>query len=492
MKITQLPVIAVLALLTALCSSAQQPHPFSEDVPLKLVDTISLPASLSGNFDHLAVDLSHNRLFITPEDSHAVSVIDLKTLQVLQQIKNIDKPHAVLFRGDSNTAFISDGTDGSLKIFNGDTYQRIQRIPLLKDADSIGYDPSTKYLYIDNGGGDVGQRYSMLSVVDTTEGKKLADIAIDGDTLEAMVLDGRTPKLYVNDPAKNQVVVVNRWTRKVIQSWPVTMGTKNVALAQDEYRQRLFIGCRSGQIVVLDTSTGKELQSLPIVHGVDDLVYDASSRRLYAAGDGAVSVYEEIDANHFHSLGDVPSGPVGKTALLVPALNRYFVAVPRNGDHDAAILVFEPKFSPTNMPVVQSAPWKAAYKVDAPAAEHLVMSTLSDHPILRTLGIHGIAPGQTQSVILANANQVILGKPTSDRDLTNIENGKPFAYRDTDGHDYDLWLPMLDSKERHIGLLVMEIPFAAAKDEDDAIKQAESIRQGMSAQIPDLQSLFTH
>jgi hypothetical protein len=37
---------------------------------------------------------------------------------------------------------------------------------LLEDADSIGYDPKTKYLYIDNGGGDVHQTYSMLSVVD--------------------------------------------------------------------------------------------------------------------------------------------------------------------------------------------------------------------------------------------------------------------------------------------------------------------------------------
>jgi YVTN family beta-propeller protein len=485
------PLAAVTFLcLSTLCSSAQQAGVSKEDTPLKLVDTISLPASLNGNFDHLAADLEHNRLFVTPEDSQTVVVIDLKTLQVIKQIKDIERPHAVLFRSDSNTAFVTDGTDGSLKMFDGDSYQLKRRIPLLKDADSIGYDPSTKYLYIDNGGGDVGQKYSTLSVVDTTDGKKLSDISIEGDTLEAMVLDGRTPKLYVNDPARNQVVMVNRWTRKVTNSWPLTLGTKNVALAQDEYRQRLFVGCRSGQIVVLDTSTGKEMKTLPIVHGIDDLVYDSPSRRLYAAGDGAVSIYEEIDANQFHSLGDVPTGPAGKTALLVPALNRYFVAVPRHGDHDASILVFEPRFSATNMPVAQQIPWKAAYKVDAPSAERLVMSTLSDHPMLRTLGIHGIAPGQTKSVILANANQVILGKPTSDRDLTNIESGKPFVYKDDDGLDYDLWQPLLDASGRHIGLLVMEIPFTAARDEDDALRQAANIRGEMSAQIPDLESLF--
>jgi len=47
----------------------------------------------------------------------------------------------------------------------------------------------TAYMYIDNGGGDVHQTYSMLSVVDTTAGKQLADLKIEGETLEAMALE---------------------------------------------------------------------------------------------------------------------------------------------------------------------------------------------------------------------------------------------------------------------------------------------------------------
>jgi len=44
-----------------------------------------------------------------------------------------------------------------LKIFDGTTYKLVSTVKLLEDADSIGYDPATKYLYIDNGGGDVHQ-----------------------------------------------------------------------------------------------------------------------------------------------------------------------------------------------------------------------------------------------------------------------------------------------------------------------------------------------
>src|SRR3989454_9410309 len=142
----------------------------------------------------------------------------------------------------------------------------------------MGYDAATKYLYIDNGGGDVHQTYSMLSVVDTTAGKKLADIKIDGDTLEAMALETSSPKIYVNNKAKNQVDVVDRNKREVIASWPVTKCKTNVAMAFDETNHRLFVACRSGDIAVFDTQAGKEITALPITKGVDDMTYDSASK----------------------------------------------------------------------------------------------------------------------------------------------------------------------------------------------------------------------
>ena len=35
------------------------------------------------------------------------------------------------------------------------------------------------------------------------------------------------------------------------------------------------------------------------------------------------------------------TGPLGKTARLVPEISRYFVAVPQHGTTNASILVFE-------------------------------------------------------------------------------------------------------------------------------------------------------
>jgi DNA-binding beta-propeller fold protein YncE len=309
--------------------------------PIKLVQTFELPAEVNGNFDHFGIDLKGGRLFATPEGYHAVVVFDLKTGKLVHKIDGIGKPHAVLYREDLNKIYVTDGDAGDLKIFDGATYRLLSSVKLLEDADSIGYDPAKKYLYVDNGGGDVHQTYSMLSVIDTTAGKKLADLKIDGETLEAMTLEKSTSRMYVNNRSKNQVSVVDREKRELIASWPVTLCKNNVAMALDETNHRLFVACRTGQIAVLDTQTGKEVTSFPITKGVDDITYDAASKRVYAACDGAVDILEQSGPDSYKLIGNVPTGPMGRTARLVPELKRYFVAVPQHGTTSARVLVFE-------------------------------------------------------------------------------------------------------------------------------------------------------
>ena len=312
-----------------------------DSAPLKLVQTFKLPLDVKGNFDHFAIDLKNSRLFATPEGYKAVLVLDLKSGKVIHTIGGIEKPHAILYREDLNHFYVTDGEAGELKIFDSTSYALLSTVKLLLDADSIGYDPSTKFLYIDNGGGDAHETYSMISVVDTTAGEKVADIKVDGDTLEAMALEKSSPKVYVNNKAKSQVEVIDRNKREIAASWPVTKSKTNVAMALDEANHRLFVACRGGDIVVFDTTSGKELTALPITKGVDDLVYDAGSHRLYASADGNADVYEQSDPDHYKLLGKVPTGPLARTALLVPALKRYFVAVPQHGTESAEILVFE-------------------------------------------------------------------------------------------------------------------------------------------------------
>ena len=459
----------------------------STDVPLKAMQTIPLPG-VKGRFDHVTADVKHNRLFVAAEDMHSVLVLDAVDGKMTTQIHGVGRPHAILYREDLNRLYVTDGDDGALKIFDGKTYKPVGSVPLAKDADSIGYDESRKYLYIDNGGKDAGQHYSLVTVVDTTAGKKIAEIRVESDTLEAMALDVFRPRMYVNNRAQNQVTVIDRWKNKIVGSWPVTKGKDNVAMALDEQRQRLFVGCRSGNVVVFDTNTGKELQTLTITKGIDDLQYDVASRRLYAVGGGATDIFQQIDADHYRSLGTIPVGPNAKTARLVANLNRYFVAVPQATGGEASINALQP----LNIPVTKPAKVEHAQAVDAPRALDLEFATLSSHPDLRKMGLHAVPPGGKDSVIVAQVNMSRIGIPSSSGDLEAVKDGMTYCVKKDDGSFYNMKLPLRDKENHTIGILVMEIPYTSAADESEAIHTAEAIRQELAQQIPDYQSLFKH
>jgi len=328
--------LAAILLLTV------QPAFAQTTAPLKLATKYEIPASVKGRFDHLGIDTAGTRLFVVAEEGGPVLVFDLGSGKIVQTIK-VPHPHAVLVRDDLNRIYITDEEKGAVDIYDGKTYELVKAVPLKVDTDSIGYDPATHYLYVDNGGDNAHETFTMLSVVDTTAGAKLADIKIDGDTLEAMALEKSGNRLFLNNPAKNEVEVIDRKTNKVTATWPVKLGKDNSTMAFDESAHRLFVGCRSGQMVVFDTQAGKELQALSIGKGADDLIFDPASKRIYATsgGAGVVNVYKETDPDHYQSLGQVPSGPGGKTGLLAPQLSRLFVPVPGKGTAPSAVYVYQ-------------------------------------------------------------------------------------------------------------------------------------------------------
>jgi hypothetical protein len=456
------------------------------DIALQPMQTIALGPDVKGRFDHITADTKHNRLFLAAEDTRAVLVIDAVDGKPITQINGIGKPHAMLYREDLNRIYVTDGDAGALKMFDGKTFAPMGSVPLAKDADSIGYDPDRKNLYIVNGGKDAGQHFSLVSVVDTAAGTRTAEVRIDSDTLEAMSLDLYRPRMYVNNRAQNKIAVIDRWKNTVVTSWPVTLAKDNVAMALDEPHQRLFVGCRSGQVVIFDTNTGKELQAIPIAKGIDDLQYDAASKRLYAIGGGSVDVFHQTDADHYEALGSFAVGADAKTGRLVPEMNRYFAAVPQGPGVEASVHSLQP----LNIPLTKPAKPETAVAVDAPFALKLDYEMLSTHPDLRKMGFHAIPPGGTESVIIANGNTSRIGIASSKGDLEAVKDGKTDCVKKDNGAYYNIKMPLHDASSRTIGILVMEMPYTSAIDEAEAIHKAEAIRQEVAQQIPDYQSLF--
>jgi DNA-binding beta-propeller fold protein YncE len=317
--------------------------PAQEKAPLKLVQTITAPAGRK--WDHFGVDLKGNRLFVTSEEEPAVEVFNLKTGEHIRSLTDFKGPHNVIPFPELKTIYVVDGEASEIKILDYDSYKLIGQTTLTIDADPVVYDPASKYLYVVNGGRAAHTPTCLVSIVDTTTGKKIADMKLDTNRLESMAIEKSGPRLFVNMTGINSIGVVDREKRAVVQTWPVTAGKDNVPLQYDEATHRLFLATRKpSKLVVVNADNGKEVASLDVADYVDDLAYDAGHHRLYlpgGGGNGAVSVVEQRGADNYKLVATVPTKPGAKTARFVPELNKYYVAVPAKDGQPAQILVYD-------------------------------------------------------------------------------------------------------------------------------------------------------
>ncbi|MGH9355769.1 MAG: YncE family protein, partial [Terriglobia bacterium] len=307
MKHLMAVLLAVPLLGIALCAAKAQSQ-IAE--PLMLIHTIPLPGLHDGDFDHFQVDVQGQRLFLAAEDNSAVEVIDLRANRLIHTIRGPKVPHSMAYNSESKKLYVvDDGGPSQVEIYDGVSYRLLGTIPMEAHADASIYDSASKLFYVGNGGKDAHEDYCWISIIDTTAGKKVGQIKVDSDRVEAMALEKSGPRMFVNMYSKNAVAVIDREKRAVIATWSIASeGRGNGPLAFDEAHHRLFVVARDpGKIVVLDSDSGKIVAALRCVGQdfSDDAVYGPRLRRLYVAGVPFANVFQQRSANNYQLLGQV-------------------------------------------------------------------------------------------------------------------------------------------------------------------------------------------
>jgi DNA-binding beta-propeller fold protein YncE len=297
---------------------------------LKLVRTIALPG-VEGRIDHLAVDLAGQRLFVAALGNNTLEVVDLREGRHTVSVPGMREPQGVAFLSDRNRIVVANGGDGQCVVLDGGALQVTQRLPCGDDADNVRYDQVTGLLYVGAGRG-------QLTVLGGLDGRPVGHIPLAGHP-EAFVLEPGGPRIFVNVPTARHIAVVDRGRRTVTATWPLSTARANFPMALDPEGRRLFVGCREpARLVIYDVDASRPVAEVAIAGDVDDLAYDAAHRRIYASGgEGAISVVEQVDADHYRRLDRIPTARGARTALFVPELSRLYVAVPHRGGQAAEI-----------------------------------------------------------------------------------------------------------------------------------------------------------
>ena len=333
----------IFTLLASFSLSMAQLPASAQATSVKLIKTVTLPG-YTGDFDHFAVDYDRNRLLLAAEDHGTLEVFDLNTSAHLRTVTGFGNPHSILVRKGAPTIFVTDSEKQGPTIRDAASYAEVKSVDLTPGSDTSKYDPASNILYIVTGGKDVDMKTANLEAVNPDTGAKLGSVTFQDNHVEAMAFVPEDPRLFINLTQTNQLAVVDRKSMKVLNIWPVPPAQQNAMVAFDPAQHRLYVVCRSpGMVVVMNSDDGSVVGTLPAPLRSDEVQYDAGSHRLYVpGGEGYMGIYDTSDPNHLKLIEKVTTAPGAKTALLIPAMHRLFLAVsPGDSKAMAKVLTFE-------------------------------------------------------------------------------------------------------------------------------------------------------
>jgi hypothetical protein len=140
------------------------------------------------------------------------------------------------------------------------------------------------------------------------------------------------------------MAVIDRTKQAVVATWSFPQEGKNFAsMALDEPDHRLFVHARDlGKVLVIDSESGKLITSLSCVGDYDDAIYDSGMRRLYLIGTPFLKVFQKSETgDRYDTLGQVATAFHSVTGILLPQLNRIYIAVNHHGNTDAVMQVYD-------------------------------------------------------------------------------------------------------------------------------------------------------
>lgn len=236
-----------------------------------------------------------------------VNILDQKTGDSVGVIPNTTGVHGIAFDPSAGKGYTSNGRLNTVTVFNLKTSAVLQQIATGQNPDAIMYDPFSKKIITCNG------RSHDLTIIDAASGQVTATITLDGKP-ETAVSD-EAGKLFINIEDKNKITEVDLRTNTVVTSWPLTAESPT-GLAIDTKTKRLFAGCDKF-LVVMDATSGAIVDKLPIGDGCDGVGFDSGLKMVFAScGEGKLTVIKEESASSFKVIDNVPTKRSARTVAV--------------------------------------------------------------------------------------------------------------------------------------------------------------------------------
>ncbi len=307
---------AFLMLLLGVASAAASPAG-----SYHVVKEIPVPGS--GSWDYLTVDEAARRLYISHETQ--VEVLDVDSGAVVGRIPDTMGVHGIAIAPEANRGFTSNGRANTVTIFDLRTLKELGRVKTGEKPDAIIYDPATHRVLAFNGDGN------SATVIEAQDGKVAGTVDLGGGP-EFAVADGQG-YVFNNLEEQSELVKIDARKLSVVGRWPLAPCKTPSSMAIDKPNRRLFIGCRSHVMAVVNADDGHVLTTLPIGDHVDATAFDPETRLIFNSnGDGTVTVIRQDSPDQYSVLENVKTQPRAKTMALDLKTHRLFLPCKMQGN----------------------------------------------------------------------------------------------------------------------------------------------------------------
>jgi DNA-binding beta-propeller fold protein YncE len=271
-------------------------------------------------------------LFVAELDNDSIGVIDFGTREIAHVITDVRRPQGLAYVLATDTLFVANGGDGSLRMFEGTQYRALEPIPVGDDADNLRFDPEGNLIY-------VAYSEGALGIVDVASRRKMRDIPLTAHP-ESFQLERQSNRIYVNVPKEEAIIVVDRANGHRLANWR-TGNASNFPLALNVAAGHVLVAFRNpASLVAFAASSGTPVAKVETCGDADDMFFDAKRQRIYVScGDGFLDVF---GANPYRLLERLATSKGARTSLLVPEIDRLFLAARATAEAPAAVWVFRP------------------------------------------------------------------------------------------------------------------------------------------------------
>jgi DNA-binding beta-propeller fold protein YncE len=278
-----------------------------------------IPIGGEGGWDYLSVDSEARLLYVTHTSN--VVVIDMDQGKVVGEVADTPGVHGFAVAPDLGLGFASNGRESTASIVDLKTRKTLSKTDTGENPDAILYVPLTKEVYAFNGRGH------SATVFEAGTGRTVATIELSGKP-EFAVFDPSSDRIYNNIEDQNEVVVIDPRTHEVVATWPISPGEAASGMALDIEHHRLFIVCENELMLMMDTSNGRTVGSVPIGEGVDAASYDPATGLAFASnGEGNVTIAHEDNPETLRVVQTLPTARSGRTMTLDPKTHRIYISV---------------------------------------------------------------------------------------------------------------------------------------------------------------------